>query len=216
VKIDKASLQKAKKTLLKYRPSFFAALPGLAACVLLGFVLNGIRVSEIRLTELIETRALEQKELSTRHHDETLAVISEESASLHNAVGDVSALVTRLNAVYSQLLEAQKRRTLEGLYEEDALSAQRREAAAAFSAGRYVTSSRLYGEIAAAHQDDQEARFFQYYALFLSNRQNRDNYRAIQDAFTLLERQGFTRREITEALAFIEEETGGPAAEEEP
>ena len=104
------------------------------------------------------------------------------------------------------LLDAQKRRTLDSFYREDILTAERKEAAAAFSAGRYVTANRLYREIAVAHPEDQEARFFQYYALFLINRMDQDNYRLIWNAMTLLERQGYSRRELTETLEFIANE----------
>ena len=114
--------------------------------------------------------------------------------------------IRTLDSRYQSLLEAQTRRTLDSFYREDVLVAERRDAAAAFTAGRYITASRLYRDIAAAHPDDQEVRFYQYYALFLSNRQDRDNYRQIEEAMTLLERQGYTRREITETLRFISEE----------
>ena len=116
--------------------------------------------------------------------------------------------IRTLDARYQSLLDAQTRRTLDSFYREDVLVAERREAAAAFSAGRYNTANRLYSEISAAHPDDQEVRFYQYYALFLSNRQDRDNYRQIEEAFILLERQGYTRREVTETLRFISEEMG--------
>jgi hypothetical protein len=116
--------------------------------------------------------------------------------------------IRNFNATYQRLLEAQKRRTLESLYKEDAIATERRDAAKAFAEGRYVTASRLYGEVATAHPDDQEARFYQYYALFLNNKQDQNNYRIIRDAMNVLERQGYSRREITETLKFIATETG--------
>jgi hypothetical protein len=126
--------------------------------------------------------------------------------------------VSRLEATYGNLLAAQKRRTLEGLFEEDALTAQRREAQAAFVAGHYAQASRLYGEIAAAHPEDGEARFYRYYAFFLVNPLDRDRYRPVREAFLLLEKQGYSRRELVETLAFISSETSGAnsGGEEEP
>jgi len=147
---------------------------------------------------MIENHILSQTKETERKLLSALAVSSEETIRTIN----------RLDATYQNLLEAQRRRTLENFYNEDTLAAERKEAAAAFTAGRYVTASRLYGEIAAAHPEDQEARFYRYYALFLNNRQDRGNYRQIREAFTLLERQGYVRRELTETLEFIAKETG--------
>jgi tetratricopeptide (TPR) repeat protein len=176
------------------------------------------RIGE-RLTGVVaETRAALGL-LEARLQDASLAaearlgtVVERSAGDTQEAVAGARQQVGRLGNTYGKLLDAQTRRTLEGLFEEDALAAQEREAAALFAAGRYVTASDLYREIAQAHPEDTEARFYRYYALFLSNRQNRDAYRSIQDAFTLLERQGYTRRELTETLAYIAAETaGGPA-----
>ena len=112
-----------------------------------------------------------------------------------------------LDKSYRDFLEAQKRKTLESLYAEDVLTAERKKAAEAFTAGRYQTASKLYRGIAIAHQEDQDARFHQYYALFLSNKQNRDNYHSITEAMNTLERQGYSRKELTETLQFITGET---------
>ena len=147
---------------------------------------------------LMEVRLLERTEAAEQTLLAALADSSEETLQA----------IRRLNTTYQGLLDAQRRRTLESFYNEDILTAERREAAAAFTAGRYVTASRLYGEIAAGHPEDHEARFYQYYALFLNNRMDADNYRSIREAMNLLERQGYTRREITETLNFINAETG--------
>jgi hypothetical protein len=137
-----------------------------------------------------------------------IAAIADSAIDTQEAILGTRAQVNRLDVTYGNLLEAQKRRSLEGLYAEDTLAAERREAVVAFIAGRYAAASRLYGVITDAHPNDQEARFFRFYALFLSNPQNRDNYRIIKEAFVLLERQGYTRKEMTDALNFIAAEMG--------
>jgi len=153
---------------------------------------------------MMENRLLERTKTAEQTILAALADSSEET--LHE--------IRRLNVTYQGLLDSQRRRTLESFYNEDVLAAERREAAAAFAAGRYVTASRLYGEIAAAHPEDHEARFYQYYALFLNNRMDRDNYRSIREALDLLERHGYTRREITETMNFID--TENVTGEEQP
>ena len=124
----------------------------------------------------------------------------------------IRSLDTRVDTnhkdLLQELLEAQKRKTLESLYVEDVLAKEREEATEAFAKGRYLTAQKLYGEISTAHPEDQEARFYQYYSLFLSNKLNRDNYRNVREAMTLLERQGYTRSELTETLEYIAQEIG--------
>ena len=161
-----------------------------------------------RITEEAERNAANLALMEDRLLERTEAAEQNLLAALDGSALETRRAIRSLDANIQGLLDAQRRRTMESFYREDAIAVERREAAAAFTAGRYVTASRMYGEIAAAHQDDQEARFYQYYALFLSNRQDRDNYRLIAEAMTLLERQGYTRRELTETLAFIAAETG--------
>ncbi|MCL1812615.1 MAG: hypothetical protein FWG29_03745 [Treponema sp.] len=160
----------------------------------------------VHITEEAERNALnltlmEKRfiEWGNRAEQNVLAALKESSEESLKAIRS-------LDVTIQDLLDAQKRRTLESFYREDVLTAGRKEAAAAFSAGRYVTANLLYREIAAAHQNDQEARFFQYYALFLNNKMDRDNYPIIKDAMILLEKQGYTRKELTETLKFIANE----------
>ena len=147
--------------------------------------------------EMMEKRLIEWGEEAEQN---VLAVLSGSSDESLRAIRSLDINIMAL-------LDAQRRRTLESFYKEDVLTAERREAAVAFAAGRYVTANILYREIAAAHPEDQEARFYQYYALFLINKMDRDNYRLIWNAMTLLERQGYTRKELTETLEFIANET---------
>jgi hypothetical protein len=161
-----------------------------------------------RITEEAENNArvlarMEQDLLSRTATAEQalLAAITDTSDETQNTIGI-------LDTSYRSLLDAQQRRTLEALYREDSLRTNRREAQAAFAAGRYVTANRLYGEIAQAHTTDLEARFYQYYSLFLINKMDRDQYLPVREAMMLLEQQGYSRRELRETLSFIAEETG--------
>ena len=156
--------------------------------------------------------ALDEHEISLAMAEERLlekiaALEQNLRSALSSSAGGTQQAIRRLDASYQSLLEARKGRTLESLYKEDVLEAERKEAAEAFTAGRYVTASRLYAEIADAHPEDMEARFYQYYSLFLSNRQNQNNYRIIKEAMILLEQHGYTRKELSETLDYIDKET---------
>ena len=171
------------------------------------FMLRLSAMLDKRITEETERNAANLVLTERRLLNRTETAEKTLLAAVADSSEETLQLIRRLDTTYQGLLDAQKRRTLESFYNEDVLATERREAAVAFAAGRYVTASRIYGEIAAAHPEDHDARFFQYYALFLNNKMNRDNYRLIQDGMALLERQGYTRRELTETLNFINAET---------
>lgn len=112
-----------------------------------------------------------------------------------------------LDAIYKNLQEPQKIEYSEAFYRIPDMEDEQKEALKAFKEGRYVTAHRLYRDIATAQPANQEARFYQYYSMFLNNPQDQDNYRSISEAFNLLEKHGYTRQEIVETLEFIETET---------
>ncbi|MDR1390298.1 MAG: hypothetical protein LBJ31_10040 [Treponema sp.] len=150
-------------------------------------------------TELLSARLMAVEENLDKR-------ITETSDEIMLSIGETRGDIARLNAVYTSLLDAQKRRTLDSLYQEDFLPAKLREAETAFRSGRYLAANSLYKEITDLQSDNREARFYQYYALFLSNKGAHNNYKAITDAFSTLERSGYSRRELTETLAYIEAE----------
>ena len=177
-----------------------------------------IELNAHRMTTL--TEHLELLENQIAEHDDNLMATEEKllertaalerniRSALSASAGGTQRVIRDLDSSYQDLLEAQKRRTLEELYKEDELDVERQKAIEAFAAAQYVSASGLYREIATAHPEDQEARFFQYYSLFLSNKLDQDNYPAIKEAMILLERQGYTREELSQTLEFIEAETG--------
>jgi hypothetical protein len=214
---------KIRKTLRRvFRPVVVAGILYLLGIAGIGMVLFQIQAGVEKKLQEMEARTvavLVQMEKRTAERLETVereitAEVLASALDTQDAILGTRRQVSRLDATYGDLLEAQKRRTLEGLYVEDTLAEQRVEAGRAFESGRYMTASRLWGEIARAHQEDQEARFYQYYAFFLYNRQDRNNYRAIEEAFILLEKQGYTRQELVETLAFIAAEKGIEDGEE--
>jgi tetratricopeptide (TPR) repeat protein len=156
----------------------------------------------------MEATAAAQHTLLMEQHAQTQLRIEAARRDTADSISALSQQLSRLDRTYSDLLAAQKRRTLESLYDEDALAALQREGAAAFRQGRYLEAYRLYGQVLDAHADNSEARFYRFYALFLTNKAERNNYSAIQEAFRLLERSGYTRREMQDTLGYIEAELG--------
>jgi hypothetical protein len=153
---------------------------------------------ELKIKEQIDTAEIALYDTITLTADETFSNITGTRRQL-----------TRLDTVYTDVLDAQKRKSLESLYDEDALTEKLTKAQQAFREGKYLTANHLYAELSEAQKDNHELRFYRYYALFLNNKAERDNYRQIREAFQLLEQTGYTRNEIREVLGYIEQETAG-------
>jgi tetratricopeptide (TPR) repeat protein len=130
------------------------------------------------------------------------------AAETEGRIRNTNYRIQQVNQVYSNLLEEQKKRTLESVYHEDALVALRREAAELFAAGKYKQAYEAYTTIADARPEDMEARFYRYYALFLINRMDAGQYRAVKEGFGLLAKSGYSRKEMEEAVEFIGMEEG--------
>jgi hypothetical protein len=111
--------------------------------------------------------------------------------------------IQRIETVYSELLTAQLRRTLDSLYTEEGLREREEEAARLFREGRFAQAWAYYQIIAQALPENADAQFYHLYSLFLSNRLDRGNYRLIREGMETLERKGYRRAEIREVLAFI-------------
>jgi hypothetical protein len=174
--------------------------------IVLMHALGVLSKAEQRVLRGMEETAAAQSALIKAEHAQTQLLIEEARRDTADSISALSQQLSRLERTYSDLLAAQRRRTLESLYDETAVAATQREAAAVFRQGRYMEAYRLYGQVLDAHADNSEARFYRFYALFLNNKAERNNYSDIQEAFQLLERSGYTRREMQDTLGYIEAE----------
>ncbi|MDR2184327.1 MAG: hypothetical protein LBO80_01465 [Treponema sp.] len=148
--------------------------------------------------------------------------LSEEAAALKELGGRIERTVSagtgqtlsriiRTERVYADLLEEQKKKTLDALYGEEELLERNRRAGEFFRTGKYKQAQELYAAISEAQPENPEARFYRYYALFLLNKNDRNQYRLIREGLMQLERSGYMRDEISEVLSYIAaEETASP------
>jgi tetratricopeptide (TPR) repeat protein len=181
--------------------------------VMLMHALGALSAAEQRVLVNMEETAAAQNALVKAEHAQTRLLIEETRRDTADSISTLSQQLTRLERTYNDLLAAQRRRTLESLYDENTVTAAQREGAAAFRQGRYLEAYRLYGQVLDAHADNSEARFYRFYALFLNNKAERNNYSAIQEAFQTLERSGYTRRELQDTLGYIEAELNPPVVD---
>jgi len=116
--------------------------------------------------------------------------------------------VGQIEKVYGDLLEELKKKTLESLYDEEALTQRLQTARKLFEEGKYRQAYNEYEFVAKEQPENLEVEFYKYYSLFLRNKGDRNQYREIRNGLSGLENRGYTRKEIQEVLAFIAAEEG--------
>lgn len=199
---------KNKKDLLEaLNYSYFIALAGM----LIAIVILQVRYHRIQLEKMValetELQTIRQEMKDTR--EEIAQQITEGTEIIGERITGVNNRIQRTERVYAELLSAQYRRTLDSLYKESELVEKKQEAARLFRAGNYVAASEQYAVVARARPEDVEARFYQWYSLFLINKMDMNNYKQIKEGLKGLEQNGYHRKEIREVLEYIEAEESG-------
>jgi hypothetical protein len=138
---------------------------------------------------------------------EEAAALRESGGRIERAVsvetGRTLSRVIRTERVYAELLEEQKKKTLDALYGEEELLARGRRAGELFGAGKYKQAQELYAGLSEVQPENMEVRFYRYYSLFMMNKNDRNQYRLIREGLMQLERSGYMRSEIGETLSYI-------------
>jgi hypothetical protein len=216
-------MEASKKTKKNIIPRFEMRLyicTGILVFSLIGmtiYCISRIASVEKRITEMLYILAAENREHLSAMKKEINDQIIHSETILHDTIvttteetiagiSGTRRQITQLDNVYSDILEAQEKKSLEALYSEDAMTEKIEEAEKAFSEEKYLSANRLYTELSEFYSDNNDMRFYRYYSLFLSNKADRNNYRQIKEAFQLLERNGYTRNEIGEVFEYIENE----------
>jgi hypothetical protein len=178
---------------------------------------NSFEKQTTRLSEehadMVLNMALKEKQL-----EETVTMntnrIMRNIDNTSSQVSQTNSRVAQTEQHYANLLAEQQKKTLESLYDENALIDKMNEAKSLFTAARHKSAHDIFVVITEEQPGNQEAWFFRYYSLFLINRSDREQYRHIKAGFSLLERNGYSREEMGEVLRYIAiEENGVPADE---
>jgi hypothetical protein len=196
-----------KLLLMALRYSYFIALAGMITTIIILQVRNHrIQLERIAVLEtVLETMRQEMAEMQ----EEIIQQIESGTMVIGEQIWGINSRIQRVERVYAELLSAQYRRTLDSLYTESGLVEKKQEAARLFRAGNYTAAREQYAVIAQARPEDFEARFYQWYSLFLINKMDMNNYKQIKEGLKVLEQNGYHRTEIREVLEYIETEEGG-------
>lgn len=155
---------------------------------------NGvIRDQIISSASLLENLTLEQSE----------KIIAEAAVT--------NSRLNRIERVYAALLDEQKKKTLKDLYDEPFVIDRYENAQKLFNEKKYRQAYDEFSFVSNEQPENPDALFFKYYSLFLVNRGDQSQYRAIKNSFLQLQKRGYSRAEIQEVLDFISNEEITPA-----
>lgn len=159
-----------------------------------------------------ENKMQEKLDMQTEYIGGLFLRLEEGNEAVLRGIDNTNIRIQRVNAVYEGILTEMQKKTLEAVYTENVLIDMENEAYDLFKKGKYALASDQYASLAKAQPENIEARFFNLYSLFLNNKLDRNNYSRIKEGMKALEKNGYIRVEIKEALDYIDlEENGLPA-----
>ncbi len=159
--------------------------------------------------------------------DEIISAIelmaSDSTALTGRRISDTNSRIQRLERIYTEVLEEQrdiqrkyadllaeqKKKTLESLYSDVQITDRMTQGLELIKQEKYHQASELFSIVSTEQPWNNEARFYELYSLFLSNKYDRSQYRKIKEGFALLNRNGYNRSEMTEVLEIINTEEKG-------
>jgi hypothetical protein len=168
--------------------------------------LQGLQTSMDTLAVSMEDAFREQKEDMKTNSIFLEEAITRNSNRVINNIVAADRHIGRIEQVYSNLLEEQKKKTLESLYDEKELLDMLHAAQDSFKAEKYRQAYGQYVMVASEMPENMEVQFYKFYSLFLINKGDQNQYRQIKNAFLDIEKRGYSRPEIKEVLDFIAKE----------
>ena len=130
----------------------------------------------------------------------------ESEKRISGKIDNINKKLTDLNKVYNNILKEEKKKRVESVYSDKELADKMRDAALLLKEGKINQAYNMYEIVSEEQPDNKDARFYMYYTLFLKNKFDRDEYPKIKKGFYMLEREGYSRKEMTEVLLYIETE----------
>jgi hypothetical protein len=122
--------------------------------------------------------------------------------------------VNRIEQIYAALLDEQKKKTLQALYNEEFVIDRYENAERLFRQNKYRQAYDEFSFVSNEQPENLDALFFKYYSLFLINKGDQNQYRTIKNSLLQLQKRGYNRSEIQEILDFISNEETPPAQPE--
>jgi len=152
----------------------------------------------------IQNNIINNRILSSSEHLENIT--NDQTDRIIAVISITNRNVNRIEQVYNALLDEQKKKTLQSLYNESFVIDRYENAEKLFSQNKYRQAYDEFSFVSNEQPENLNAIFFKYYSLFLINKGDQSQYRTIKNSLLQLQKRGYTRSEIQEILDFISNE----------
>jgi hypothetical protein len=158
---------------------------------------TGARLDALESISLESSKnaAMERKELEKRVNGE-----------LRRTNSAVLGSLERIDRVYSDVLEEQRKKTVEDLYDDDILAQNLNSGIERYRMGNYVEAYGILKEVSARLPENADAQFYFLAADFNLNRQDSSKYDNILSHIQRLALLGYKNEEMEIISSFIETE----------
>jgi len=211
-KHDLGILKQERKLLLVISVPFFILLSFLLIILCFQITTNRkLSKSFASLKEFIETQngIIYNQILSSSYLLENLTI--DQTERLIAEIAIINRHLNRIENVYGALLDEQKKKTLQDLYDEPFIIDKYKNAEKLFNERKYRQAYDEFSFVSNEQPDNLNALFFKYYSLFLINKGDQSQYRIIKNSLLQLQKRGYNRSEIQDVLDFISNEENPPA-----
>jgi putative lipase involved disintegration of autophagic bodies len=150
---------------------------------------------------------------SVRRFDETFLRLEamqdlavERNRALLQRINITDARIVRIDSVYRNLLDEQRKKTIDRVYREEDLEGRVQSGLELIQEEKYGQARDAFLQVVYQEPDNMSARFYAAYSLFYENKLDRSLYGAILKELAIIRANGFDRPEIAEMEAFINAE----------
>lgn len=130
----------------------------------------------------------------------------ERNRALLQRIDITDARIVRIDSVYRNLLDEQRKKTIDRVYREEDLEGRVQSGLELIQEEKYGQARDAFLQVVYQEPDNMSARFYAAYSLFYENKLDRSLYGAILRELAIIRANGFDRPEIAEMEAFISAE----------
>ncbi len=192
------------------------------------YILKTVTESELRLEEVtretvdkaktdLEHHLNEKLETAQNHIESELSSAIKKDfrntrhtiQGLQTSVAEQTKKTDTIETTFTAILDEQKKQHISTVSEDRVLAEKGERAKQLFEEKEYIKAAVLWDEIVILQPDNREARFYALYARYIHNPADSSLYEKIIREFTLLEKNGYTRKEMEDILETVRMETSG-------
>lgn len=198
-------MNKIKKFLVKHSALIKVSCIVLANCIItVLLILTIFRWQTQRIVNESKEKILLEINESTTQLDTAITTTEKDlSKEINNGFMRITRGIGKIDVVYSDLLEEEKKKSVDFLLSDKTVSQRIEDARSYIKKRKYTEAHDLLRSVVNEQPENQEAKFLFVYCLFNKNRMNVENYSGIFAELSFLEKHGFHNQEIDEMKQYI-------------